>query len=220
MDIEGGFAKSSAADNVATRYLRPIPLLVIATAQILLMMGRQPVCKGGDAWCPVSATIDDHLSQHLLDPYALTHMLHGLLLRTAGERLGIFWAKGLLITTFLACTWEVLENTDTVIGWYRADAQHLGYYGDSVTNSLGDIVACLAGWALAGGVGEYISALIFLATEVLLSLWIGDTLSGNVVLILRMSRLSALGVVGSAWIIKVAIEAWVGTWLMDKLKGC
>ena len=43
----------------------------------------------------------------------------------------------------LECAWEVIENTDFVIRRYRERTIALGYYGDSVINSVGDILAAV-----------------------------------------------------------------------------
>ena len=53
-----------------------------------------------------------------------------------------------LATTF-AAAWEVFENTDFVIDHYRAATLALGYRGDSIVNSVGDVLACVLGFALA-----------------------------------------------------------------------
>ena len=49
----------------------------------------------------------------------------------------------------LECAWEVFENTDLVIQRYRAATISLNYYGDSVMNSMCDIMAAVAGFMLA-----------------------------------------------------------------------
>ena len=92
----------------------------------------------------------DQSSQQIFDPYSFTHVIHGALFyglthavmgpASLGARAAVALA--------LESAWEVYENTDTVINRYRAATIALGYYGDSVTNSVADILACLLGFVL------------------------------------------------------------------------
>ena len=45
--------------------------------------------------------------------------------------------------------WEIFENTDFVIDHFRTATLALGYRGDSIVNSVSDVVACILGFALA-----------------------------------------------------------------------
>lgn len=54
-----------------------------------------------------------------------------------------------VVVVTLEAAWEVYENTDQVVNRYRAATISLGYYGDSVINSVADILACIAGFLLA-----------------------------------------------------------------------
>ena len=85
----------------------------------------------------------DQNSQQLADPYTLTHVTHGVLLFSlvglARPRLPV--RMRLVVALALECAWEVFENTDAVIQRYRAATVSLGYYGDSVLNSVGDVLA-------------------------------------------------------------------------------
>ncbi len=70
--------------------------------------------------------------------------------------------------------WEVLENTNMVIEAYRESTISLGYYGDSVLNSLFDILACGVGYVAAIWLPVWISVAGFVAVEAILLLWIRD----------------------------------------------
>lgn len=70
----------------------------------------------------------------------------------------------------------MIENTNIVIQRYREATAFLGYQGDSVMNSLGDIVCCGIGFIIARKLGWRRSILVFIATEALLLIWIKDSL--------------------------------------------
>ena len=72
--------------------------------------------------------------------------------------------------------WEVIENTEMVIRRYREGTAALGYYGDSVANSMGDIVATALGVLLARYLGWRWSLLLFIVIELVLLAWIRDSL--------------------------------------------
>jgi hypothetical protein len=129
----------------------------------------------GDAWGPQN-------SQQLFDPYSFTHLLHGFvlagLLAWALPRLPAAWKLAMAIG--LEATWEVIENSAFVIARYRATAA-LGYEGDTIVNSLGDIAACALGFVLARRLGLRLTLVAFAAVELALLVWIKDSLLLNVV---------------------------------------
>jgi hypothetical protein len=81
----------------------------------------------------------------------------------------------LAITTLLEAAWEVFENTEFVIQRYREETLALGYNGDSVFNSFGDILLCIGGFMVAQRLGFKRSVLVFVATEIVLLIWIRDS---------------------------------------------
>jgi hypothetical protein len=83
------------------------------------------------------------------------------------------------------CLFEVVENTDAVIGRFRAATAAIGYEGDTVANSLGDILCCAAGVGLARRLGPWWSAVLVVATELVLLLWIRDGLLLNIVMMVH-----------------------------------
>ena len=157
-------------------------------AAVLRAMGRAWWCAAGDTALWSGDVWSRHNSQHLFDPYTLTHVLHGLLLYA------LVWAlaRGLAgpaarawIVLVLEAAWEIFENTDAVIQRYRAATVSLDYFGDSVANSLGDIVACMAGYFAAGVLPVTVSVASFFVVDAVLVWWIRDSLLLNVVMLVH-----------------------------------
>jgi len=124
-------------------------------------------------------------SQHLLDPYSFTHLLHGFvlcgLLALLVPRLAPAWKLCLAVS--LEALWEVVENSEFVIRRYREETAALGYHGDTIVNSLGDILACALGFVLAGRLGLRPTLALFAVTEVALLILIRDSLLLNIIML-------------------------------------
>jgi hypothetical protein len=174
-----------------TRMRRMLPwfaiLVVLAgTAYQLHSQGRLWWCScdylllwSGDPW-------SSNNSQHLLDPYSFTHLLHGFvlcgLLALIVPRLSAVWQLWLAVS--IEALWEVVENSEFVIRRYREETAALGYHGDTVVNSLGDILLCGLGFVLAHRLGFRRTLALFVVTEVALAIWIGDNLSLNILMLI------------------------------------
>jgi predicted MFS family arabinose efflux permease len=78
----------------------------------------------------------------------------------------------------------VLENSEFIIQRYRSATIALGYNGDSVANSLGDIISCGFGFYLARRIGWRWSVAVIIVTELVLLLWIRDNLLLNIVMLI------------------------------------
>jgi hypothetical protein len=153
---------------------------------LLYVMGRVWWCEAGDAW-PWSWDVwSRHNSQHLLDPYTLSHVEHGiglyLLLTTLRGRYGTAFASAIVVAVVEA-TWEVAENTEWMIQRYREVTISLDYFGDSIWNSVSDYVSCLAGLLFAHHVPPKIAGGVFLALELISVLWIRDSLLLNILML-------------------------------------
>jgi hypothetical protein len=180
LDQQGGETPIGARDALA------VAALLVVTAAILHAMGQPWWCAQGDL-SPWSSAVDSaHNSQHLGDPYTLTHVLHGfafyaLLWAVAGAR----WSprQRFLVALAAESAWELFENTDFVINRYREATISLDYFGDSIINSMGDIVACAAGYLAAAAIPTYASIATFAGVEILLMLWIRDSLLLNILML-------------------------------------
>jgi hypothetical protein len=161
-----------------------LALVCAAAACQLRWQGRCWWCACGQPYLWVSDARGPHNSQHLLDPYSLTHVLHGVilcgLLAWTLPRLPAVWR--LVLAVGLEALWEVIENSAFVIQRYRTAA--LGYEGDTIANSLGDILSCVAGFLLARRLGLRGSLVLTLVTEAVLLLWIRDSLLLSVVMLI------------------------------------
>ena len=152
--------------------------VVIVAAVVLRTQGRAWWCACGDWSLWWGDVWSSHGCQHLLDPYSFTHVLHGVvlfgLLAWVGARLPLAWR--LFVAVLLEAGWEVFENSRYVLSHHRAGTAALGYVGDSIGNSLADIAACALGFVLARRLGLRGSLLLLMVTEIVLLVWIRDSL--------------------------------------------
>lgn len=87
-----------------------------------------------------------------------------------------------MLATALECAWEIVENTDAVIGYYRANTVSGDYIGDSVVNSLSDIGVMLLGFGLARVLPVRASIALVVGFEVLTAFLIRDGLALNILM--------------------------------------
>jgi len=164
-----------------------IPAGTLLMAAVLHFNGRVWWCKIGDHAVYINeAWESSHTSQHLFDPYSFTHVLHGVL---------FFWLTGIifsklslnwqmLIAGVAEMGWEILENSNFIIEKYRANTASVDYFGDSIANSIGDLIACLLGFWIAAKLGWLRALFFFIAVEIILLIWIRDGLLLNILQLL------------------------------------
>jgi hypothetical protein len=163
-----------------------IVVILVATALLLRSQGRLWWCScdylllwSGDSWSSDN-------SQHLLDPYSFTHLLHGFvlcgLLALIVPRMSAVWQLWLAVS--IEALWEVVENSEFVIRRYREETAALGYHGDTIVNSLSDILVCGLGFVVARHLGFRRTFALFVLTEVALAILIRDNLSLNILMLI------------------------------------
>ena len=138
-----------------------------------------------DAWGSLT-------SQTFLDPYSFTHLLHGfmfagllLLLTRFAIKQDLPTSWRLVIVLGLEGLWEIIENSNVVIDRYREATAALGYRGDTVVNSMGDILCCGVGLLIARKLGWLRSLPIFIASEIVLAFWIRDSLILEIIMLIH-----------------------------------
>ncbi len=168
---------------------RPVLIFLIVTALMaitLYLLGRDPICPCGyvSLWTGPGAPPREG-SQHLFDLYSPSHLIHGLIfygvLALVARRLSL--NLRLAIALVVEAGWEILENTPMVIERYRAVTVSFDYNGDSIINSVFDVIAMVVGFYMARRLPIWASVAVALGFEALTIALIRDGLALNIIML-------------------------------------
>jgi hypothetical protein len=133
-------------------------------------------------------------SQRVADAYSFSHIIHGILFYALLSLLARKFPKALpmkyrfLIALLLEAGWEMLENSPLIINRYREVTISLGYVGDSVLNSVSDVIMVAIGFLIAKYSKVWVSVALIVVFEVGCLFWVRDNLTLNVIMLVKPSE--------------------------------
>jgi hypothetical protein len=170
---------------------KPLPWLVLAVVicamtVFLRLQGRLWTCACGYILLWSGDINSAGASQHVFDPYTFTHVIHGFMFIALAH---LFWPRlteawKASIALCAEALWEMIENTGFIIQRYRADTISIGYTGDTILNSFGDLLACVIGVVVARKLGLVKTLVVTAVIEVMLAISVRDGLLLNIVMLL------------------------------------
>ena len=160
---------------------------LVLTAGIELWMGRSPLGPDGKFGLWEGDIWSSENSQRFADPYSFSHLVHGILfygfLWLVARKLPVRYR--LLMALAVEAGWELLENSPLIINRYREATIALGYTGDSVLNSLSDILMMTIGFLFAFRARPWVSVAAVIVMEVGCALWVRDNLTLNIIMLVH-----------------------------------
>ena len=187
---------SASSRAAGARFLRRHRAVILGCAVLMALLagielatGRSPLGPDGRfGWWDGDVWSNEN-SQRVADAYSFSHIIHGMLFY------GLLWliarrlpaGTRLLIAVALEAGWELLENSPLIIHRYREATIAEGYCGDSVLNSVCDVIMMMIGFGIARIARLAVIVVLILAMEIGCLFWVRDNLTLNVLMLVHPS---------------------------------
>lgn len=182
------YMKQSSGAKKSSETLKYVLITVGILIGVMLIehtMGRILYCKCGYIKFWEGNNNSSENSQHIADWYTFSHIIHGFL---------FFWLlkrflkktplrKLFIFALLIEAGWEMLENSSFIIDRYRAATISLDYFGDSILNSICDILSMVVGFWMAYKMPTWVTVILIILMEVIVGYLIRDNLTLNVIML-------------------------------------
>lgn len=113
-------------------------------------------------------------SRGIVDIFSLSHIIHGFIF--------YYILDSVIYAVIIEVVWEILENSPLIINRYRKTVS-VDYTGDTIINSINDVMFMLLGFFIATVSPSYVVLFIIMVFE-LFALWYRrDNLTLNVLML-------------------------------------
>ncbi len=152
--------------------------------------GRSPLGPDGKFGLWEASVWSSENSQRVADAYTFSHIIHGMLffglLHLVARKVPMKYK--LVMALGLEAGWEILENSPLIINRYREVTIAQGYVGDSILNSLSDVVFAGIGFSIARFSKFWATIFLIILMEIGCLFWVRDNLTLNIVMLAYPSK--------------------------------
>lgn len=160
-------------------------LIMTITGAIEYATGRSLFGPSGTFGWWESSVWSSESSQRVADAYTFSHIIHGMLfyafLWLVARKIPMRYR--FIIALLMEASWELFENSPIIINRYRSVTIALGYVGDSVLNSVSDVVMAGIGFVIARYSKFWVSVFLIIAMELGCLFWVRDNLTLNIIML-------------------------------------